>query len=78
MYSGAMIHRMFFKESHELGLTPATKRLLANRPAEDAPQPRFYESICAPAREVALDVCENRLKAYRSQKEAEEKIGGKD
>ncbi len=42
-----MIHRMFFSKSHELGLTTATKKLLEAIPAE-APQPRFYSSICAP------------------------------
>ncbi len=72
-----MIHRMFFKDSLELGLTPATKRLLAARQPEDAPKPRFFESICAPARDVSPDLCENRLKAYRSQKEAEGKFRDK-
>lgn len=67
-----MIHQMFFKDSLELGLTPATRKLLAERPAEAKPQPRYYESICAPAREVAHDVCENRLKAFRNKKQAEQ------
>ena len=42
-----MIHRMFFKPNHELGLTPATKKLLEAMPVQ-VPQPRFYSSICVP------------------------------
>ena len=48
-----MIHRMFCKQNHELGLTPATRKLLADRKAENKQDehnvPRFYESICMPA-----------------------------
>ncbi len=52
-----MIYRKYFNPSVEMGLTPATKRLLAAKDAEPGDtDERFYEAICAPVVDVPPDI----------------------